>query len=383
MKKVFETASERAALKKARRIVVKVGSGLVTGGDLNVNRRYIVRLTGAVNTLWSQDRQVIVVTSGAVGTGAGRLGYTERPESMPERQACAAAGQVMLMKAYGRAFRHARPSRAIGQMLLTRDGMEMRQRFLNARNTLEALLARGTVPIINENDTVSVDEIKFGDNDMLSALVAMLAEADLLIILSDVDGLMDAPPKTHPDAKVIHTVKQVTPQMEALAGSGRSRLGTGGMTSKLEAAKAARTSGIPMVIANGRDPSLLAAIVEGRRVGTYFPPKGERLAARKRWLAFTAKPRGTLHVDVGARDALVKRHKSLLPSGIESVTGRFHSGDLIAMAGPDGRLFARGLTNYDSEELEKIRGKRTSQVARILGALLFEEVVHRDNLVIL
>jgi len=378
-----EPAPERSGLRKTRRLVVKVGTNLVTGGGLHVDRRYIVRLAGAVSALWAQKREVIVVTSGAIGAGAGRLGYLEKPATMPERQACAAAGQVMLMKAFGRAFRHMRPSRAVGQMLLTRDGLEVRQRFLNARNTLEALLARGAVPVINENDTVSVEEIKFGDNDTLSALVAVLAEADLLVILSDVDGLMDAPPHENPKAQVIHTVPEITPEIMALAGGSGTRLGTGGMVSKLEAAKVVRTSGIPMVIASGRDPSLLSAIVEGRRVGTYFPPKGERLAARKRWLAFTAKPRGMLHVDAGAREALIKRHKSLLPSGITRVDGRFDSADLVALAGPDGQVFARGLTNYDSDELEKIRGKKTAQVAKELGALLFEEVVHRDNLVIL
>lgn len=383
MKTTIEIAPERAALRKARRIVVKIGTNLVTGGGLHVDRRFIVRVAGAVSALWAQKRQVIVVTSGAIGVGAGSLGYSEKPGSMPERQACAAAGQVMLMKAYGRAFRYMRPSRAVGQMLLTRDGLEMRQRFLNARNTMEALLSRGAVPVINENDTVSVDEIKFGDNDMLSALVAVLAEADLLVILSDVEGLMDAPPKTNPNAKIIHTVPEVTHEIMMLAGGSGSRLGTGGMVSKLEAAKVVRTSGIPMVIASGRDPNLLSAIVEGRRVGTFFPPKGERLAARKRWLAFTAKPHGTLHVDAGAREALVKRHKSLLPSGILRLDGHFDSADLVALAGPDGHPFARGLTNYSSEELEKIRGKKTAQILKELGTLLFEEVVHRDNLVIL
>lgn len=383
MKTPAECAPERAALKKARRIVVKVGSNLVTGGDLHVNRRYIMRLAVAVSALWSQKRQVIVVTSGAIGSGAGRLGFHEKPQSMPERQACAAAGQVTLMQAYGHAFRYVRPARPVGQMLITRDGLSMRSRYLNTRHTLEALLDRGAVPVINENDTVSVDEIKFGDNDMLSALVAVLAEADLLVVLSDVEGLMDAPPIENPDARIIHTVDEVTPEVEALAGGTGSRLGTGGMISKLEAAKVLRTSGIPMVIAGGREPGLLSGIIEGRRIGTFFPPKGERLAARKRWLAFTAKPRGVLHVDAGAREALVKRHKSLLPGGITRIEGRFESGDLVALVGADGRPFARGLTNYESEELERIRGKKTSQVARELGALLFEEVVHRDNLVIL
>jgi glutamate 5-kinase len=373
----------RAALKKARRIVVKVGTRLLTGGRLDVDRRYILRLVGAVARLWAQGRQVAIVTSGAIGAGCGRLGFTERPSSLPERQACAAAGQVMLMKLYAQAFRRVRPPRAVGQLLLTRDGLEARQRYLNVRNTLEALFSRGAVPVINENDTVSVDEIRFGDNDMLSALVSTVAEAHLLIILTDVPGLMTAPPRERPDAQLIHTVPEITPEVEALAGPADSLLGMGGMVSKLEAAKVVRASGIPLVLVGGHDPEVLLHVVEGRQAGTYFPPKGDRLAARKQWLAFTAQPRGVLRVDAGAREALVKRHKSLLPSGIVQVEGQFETGDLVALAGPDGRPFARGLSNYSSVELGKIRGKKTSQIAKELGELLFDEVIHRDNLVVL
>jgi len=378
-----EAAPERAALRKARRIVVKVGTRLLTGGSLDVDRRYVVRLVGAVAGLWSQGRQVALVTSGAIGAGCGRLGYTERPESLPERQACAAAGQVVLMKLYAQAFRRMRPARAVGQLLLTRDGLAERHRYLNARHTLEALFARGAVPIINENDTIAVEEIRFGDNDMLSALVATAAEADLLVILTDVPGLLDAPPKLNPHARLIPTVPEITPEIETLAGGADSRLGVGGMTTKIEAAKVVRASGIPLVLVGGHDPGVLLHVVEGRRVGTFFPPRGDRLAARKRWLAFTARPCGALHVDAGAREALTKRHKSLLPSGIVRVEGPFESGDLVALSGPDGRPFARGLTNYASGELEKIKGLKTSQVAKELGELPFEEVIHCDNLVVL
>ena len=382
-KALAEIAPERALLPSARRVVVKVGTRLLTGGGVNVDRRYVIRLAHAVNTLWDQGRQAAIVTSGAIAAGCGELGFAERPGSLPDRQACAAAGQVALMKLYAQTFRRLRPPRAVGQLLLTRDGLESRQRYLNARNTLEALFARGAVPVVNENDTIAVDEIRFGDNDMLSALVAAAAEAQLLVILTDVAGLMEAPPEVDPAARLIHTVPEITPHIEAIAQPSRRRLGTGGMASKLEAAKIVRASGLSLVLADGHDPGVLLGILEGRRIGTFFPPKGDRLAARKRWLAFTARTRGVLHLDEGAKEALTRRHKSLLPSGIVRVEGAFDSGDLVALAGPDGRVFARGLTNYTSAETEKIRGRKTSQIAAQLGELLFEEVIHCDNLVVL
>ncbi|MBI3829128.1 MAG: glutamate 5-kinase [Planctomycetes bacterium] len=381
-----EFAPERAGLKSARRIVVKVGTSLLTSGGVHVDRRYIVRLAAAVGQLWTAGKQVAIVTSGAIGAGCGALGFKERPKSLPDRQACAAAGQVELMKLYAQAFRRLKTPhapRSVGQLLLTRDGLEDRKRYLNARHTLEALFERRAVPIINENDTISVDEIRFGDNDTLSALVAVAAEAELLVILSDVEGLMNAPPRENPNARLIHEVPEITPEVESWASPSGSALGTGGMVSKLEAAKIVTGSGESMVLVGGSDPSVLERVLEGRRVGTYFAPRGDRMAARKRWLAYTQRTQGTIKVDAGARDALVKRHKSLLPSGIVSLEGHFDSGDLVALQGPDGRPFARGLSNYSRAEVEKIRGRKSSEIAKELGQLLFEEVVHRDNLVIL
>lgn len=368
-------------------MVVKVGTSLLTSGGTEVDRGYIKRLSNVVNRLWIQGRQVAIVTSGAIGAGCGVMGFQRPPRTLPERQACAAAGQVELMKFYADAFRRQRHPRSIGQLLLTRNGVEDRQRYINARNTLEALLERGAVPIVNENDTVSVDEIKFGDNDTLSALVAVIAGAELLVILTDVPGMMSSPPtksgRLPSQARVIETVPQISPDIEKLASPAGSFLGTGGMVSKLEAAKIVTGAGEHLVVVGGKNPDVLEDVVQGKPVGTHFPPSGDRLASRKRWLAFSPRARGTIHVDEGARQAVRERKKSLLPSGIIRVSGRFGCGDLVALAGPDGKPFARGLTNYTHEEVKTIRGLKTTQVARKLGQLHFEEVVHRDHLVVL
>lgn len=378
----FEPAPARAEIKRARRIIVKVGTALLTGNSTQVDRRFVIKLSRAVAALWDDGREVAIVTSGAIGAGCGVLGYDKRPETLPERQACAAAGQVELMKIYAQAFKRTKPKLTVGQLLLTRDGLVQRQRYLNARNTLLTLLKKRSVPIINENDTISVEEIRFGDNDTLSALVAGASESDLLIILTDVAGLMDADPRSNPDAKVIPLVEEMTPALEAVARPTGSFLGTGGMVSKLQAAKIAMASGFMLVLAPGHDPSILLDIVNGRDVGTFFKPRVDRISARKHWLAFTRHPKGSICVDPGARDALVKRHKSLLPSGVLSVHGKYDSGELVSLICNEHE-FARGLTNFAAHEIERIRGKKTSQVQKEIGQLLFEEIVHRDNLVIL
>jgi glutamate 5-kinase len=375
-------SGKRSELKRARRVVVKVGTALLTGNTTRVDRRYLLKLCAAIGKLCEQGREVAIVTSGAIGAGCGLLGYSKKPDTLPERQACAAAGQVELMKQYAQCFRRLKPSRAVGQLLLTRDGLTARDRYLNVRNTLLTLLKRGAVPVINENDTVSVEEIRFGDNDTLSALVAGVAEADVLVVLTDVQGLMDADPRSHSDAKLISTVDVLTPEIERLARPTGSFLGTGGMVSKLQAAKIAMASGFGMVLAAGHDPSVLLDIMDGAEIGTWFKARVDRISARKHWLAFTRKPCGSITVDEGAKAALTQRQKSLLPSGVLEVQGRYESGALVSlMCG--GTEFARGLTNFSSEEISRIRGKKTGDVARELGEMLFEEVVHRDNLVVL
>ena len=373
--------SRRDAVARSRRIIVKVGTALLTGNTTRVNQRFIKRLCNSVGELWKQGRETAIVTSGAIGAGCGVLGYKERPKSLSERQACAAAGQVELMKFYSNAFAKMKPQRAVGQLLLTRDTLTTRRRYLNARNTMMTLLGRGAVPIINENDTVSVEEIRFGDNDNLSALVAGIAEADLLVILTDVKGLMDSDPRTNPAAKLIPTVERMTPEIEAMASPTGSFLGTGGMVSKLQSAKIAMASGFGLVLVAGHDPEILLDVVAGKSVGTYFVPRAERIGARKHWLAFTALPKGAIAVDAGARDALTGGGKSLLPSGIVDVLGKFNTLDLVSLV-CEGREFARGLSNFSSTDTHAVRGMKTAQLKTVLGANALQEAIHRDNLVV-
>jgi glutamate 5-kinase len=260
-----------------------------------------------------------------------------------------------------------------------------RARYLNARNTLTTLLRYRVLPIINENDTVAVEEIKFGDNDNLSALVAHLIDADLLVLLTDVDGLYTGDPLRDPGARRLDTVEAVTPAIERLVWTDAERVAVGGMATKLQAAHKAAAAGVPMVIASGREPGTLARVVRGETVGTYFPPRGDRLAARKRWIAFAAPPQGRLRVDAGARRALTDGGKSLLPSGLVGVEGDFAAGEVVALCdeGGDGREFARGLVNFDADELRKIRRAKTREIEALLGYKSFDEVIHRDNLVVL
>jgi len=375
------TSSGRDAVVSARRIIVKVGTALLTGNTTRVNQSFIKRLSASVGDLWKQGRETAIVTSGAIGAGCGVLGYKERPKVLAEKQACAAAGQVELMKYYSNAFAKQKPQRAVGQLLLTRDTLTTRRRYLNARNTMMTLLGRGAVPIINENDTVSVEEIRFGDNDNLSALVAGIAEADLLVILTDVDGLMDSNPRTNPNAKLIPTVASMTPEIEAMATPLGSAFGTGGMVSKLQSARIAMASGFGLVLVAGHDPEILLDVVAGKEVGTYFVPRSERIGARKHWLAFTALPKGAIVVDAGARNALIGGGKSLLPSGITDVLGKFNALDLVSLT-CDGREFARGVSNFSSTDTHAVRGKKTADLKAILGADASKEVMHRDNLVI-
>jgi glutamate 5-kinase len=363
-----------------RRIVVKVGSGLVAEAGLGPDPARIGRLAGELSAVAARPLEITLVSSGAIASGTARLGLRERPRSIPEKQAAAAAGQVALMWHYEQAF--AAHGRRVAQVLLTQEDISHRSRFLNARNTLLTLLAYGVLPIVNENDTVAVEEIKVGDNDNLAALVAYLVEADLLILLSDTDGLHTGDPHRDPAARRIETVEAITPEMERVAGA-QGALGTGGMVTKLQAAQKAMAAGIPMVIADGRRPGTLAALLAGEPVGTYFVPRGDRLAARKRWIAFAITPHGMLEVDAGARRALIEGGKSLLPSGVVRVQGEFAAGDAVGVRDPTGHEFARGIVNYDAREVARIVGAKTSDIERILGYRVLDEVIHRDNLVIL
>jgi glutamate 5-kinase len=368
----------RRELGPIRRLVVKVGTGLVTEPGAGADPKRIEALARELVSVRTQ-REIVLVTSGAIVSGMARLALSERPRSIPEKQAAAAVGQSALMWHYEAAFkRHDVP---VGQVLLTAQDISDRARYLNARNTLLALLGFGVVPIVNENDTVAVEEIKVGDNDNLSALVASVIDADLLVLLTDVDGLYTADPARDPAARRLDTVEAITPDIERLVFDGEGRVSVGGMATKLQAAQKATASGVPMIIASGHDAGVLGRIVRGETVGTYFPARTDRLAARKRWIAFAVPPQGRLHVDAGAVTALRERGKSLLPSGLVSVDGEFAAGAVVAVVA-DGREVARGLVNFDADELRAIRGAKTQEIETRLGYRSVDEVIHRDNLVI-
>jgi glutamate 5-kinase len=362
----------RKILRRARRIVVKVGSNLLAPGG-QMDRKFINSLARQTSQLVNTGREMLIVSSGAIAAGLSPLGITRRPGDLPLLQAAAAAGQGLLMHAYQTAF--GRQNLVAAQILITRDGLEDRERYLNARNTVMALLKRKAVPVINENDTVSVDEIRFGDNDQLSALVASLAGADLLIMLSDVPGLMDG-------GKVIHRVEKVDAAVRRLVGEGKSAEGVGGMRSKLDAAEIGQRGGFHTVVAPGREPDVLHRVLDGEEVGTWFLAGEARPAARKQWLAFTQKAEGRIVIDDGAVRALVERNKSLLPSGIVRAEGGFPAGAGVAIVTRRGREVARGISNYSAADVERIKGRKTAELGEIVGEAHFDEVVHRDNLTV-
>jgi glutamate 5-kinase len=373
----------RRQLGRIRRLVVKVGSGLITAPDAGPERRRIAALAADVAAArGTPAREVVVVSSGAIATGMARLALPRRPRSIPDKQAAAAVGQSALMRHYEAAFK--RHGLLVGQVLLTAQDIGDRARYLNARNTLLALLRLGVLPIVNENDTVAVEEIKVGDNDNLSALVASLIEADLLVLLTDVDGLFTANPVMDPAARKLDTVEAITDDVTRLVWAGAGAGSVGGMATKLQAAQKAAAAGVPMIIANGRTERVLQRVLAGESLGTYFAPRIDRLAARKRWIAFAVPPHGRLTVDAGAVRALTLGGKSLLPSGVVRVDGDFAAGEVVAVADEAaGKEFARGLVNFDAPELRRIRGAKTREIEPRLGYKSFDEVIHRDNLVIL
>jgi glutamate 5-kinase len=371
----------RRQLGRVRRLVVKVGSGLVTTPAAGPDRRRIRALAAELAAARGAGREIVLVTSGAIATGMARLALPRRPRSMPDKQAAAAVGQSALMRHYEVAFkRHGVP---VGQVLLTAQDIGDRARYLNARNTLLALLRFGVLPIVNENDTVAVEEIKVGDNDNLSALVASLVEADLLVLLTDVDGLYTANPAVDREARKLDTVEAVTDDIARLVWEGAGVGSVGGMATKLQAAQKAASAGVPMIIANGRTEHVLVRLLGGELLGTFFAPRIDRPGARKRWIAFAVPPQGRLTVDAGAVQALTLGGKSLLPSGVVQVDGDFAAGEVVAVTQEDGKEFARGLVNFDAPELRRIRGAKTREIEVRLGYKSFDEVIHRDNLVIL
>ncbi|MCX7427934.1 MAG: glutamate 5-kinase [Planctomycetia bacterium] len=365
----------------ATTIVVKVGTRVLTRQDGHLDVERIAQLAQQVHRALGTGRKIAVVSSGAVGAGMGRLGMTRRPTDLAHLQAVAAIGQSALVEAYDTALRN--HGRHAAQILLTAEDLDHRTRYLNARNTILTLLELGATPIINENDTVSVEELQttFGDNDRLAAIVTNLIRAPLLVLLSDVDGVYDRHP-AEAGARVIPLVSRLDESILALARDTKGGLGKGGMASKLEAARLATTAGENVIIAGGRTPDVLGKILAGEDVGTLFLAQGQTVAARKRWIGFTVQPRGHLVLDAGACRAVRGGGRSLLPIGVIDVVGRFGKGDVVALRDADRAEFARGLTNYSTADIQKIKGLKTGEIAGALGYHPYDEVVHRDNMVI-
>ncbi len=372
----------KALLQQVKRVVIKVGSRVLTVDGGGLDHGAIARLCDEIASLRRLGLEVILVSSGAVAAGRDALRSAEYPLTIPQKQAAAAVGQPLLMQAYQQAC--TQHNVVTAQILLTADDLANRNRFLNARTTLEALLGAGVLPVINENDSVAVAEIKFGDNDNLSALVTSLAEADLLLILTDIAGLYTANPNSHPDARLIPLVRSITRDIERMAGESGSSVGTGGMATKVSAAKKAARFGVPTILAPGKQTGIITAILAGDEVGTVFlPAKDGLMNRRKHWIAYTLRPTGKLLVDAGARKALLENGTSLLPSGITGVEGRFERGSCVRVCGPDGVEIARGLSDYSSGEVARLAGHKSSKIEEILGYRYGDEVVHRDNLVLL
>jgi glutamate 5-kinase len=366
---------QRSDLRAVERVVIKIGSRLLAE-DIEAR---VTSLATEAKLLRDRGVDVVIVTSGAIALGWRRLGYPEKPRTIPALQASAAVGQGHLIHAWQRAL--AAHGLAAGQLLLTHDDVRNRRRYLNARLAFAELLRSGAIPVVNENDTVSVDEIKFGDNDRLAALCTSLVEADALVILTDVDGLYDGDPAS--GARLIPEVRDIDNEAVAVAGGSVGGFGTGGMASKVQAAKIAGRFGVVTIVAGGRRERPVSSILDGEASGTVFWPSVSRLQSRKHWIAYALKPAGTLVVDSGARRALVDGKKSLLPSGIRRVDGKFGAGDPVRVLDEAGAEFARGLCAFDADEVERIAGKRSSEIAALLGYASVEEVIHRDDLVLL
>ena len=366
---------------EARTLVVKVGSSLVTNEGRGLDAAAIARWAAQVARLRSLGRRIILVSSGAIAEGMQRLGWARRPRAMHELQAAAAVGQMGLVQCYESCFRDHGLSTA--QVLLTHADMADRQRYLNARSTLRTLLRLGVIPVINENDTVVTDEIKFGDNDTLAALVTNLVEADALVILTDQAGLYELDPRTHADAKLVQQAEAADPRLEAMAGGTGTSIARGGMLTKVLAARRAARSGAHTVIASGREPEVLVRLAQGERIGTLLTAQTVPLAARKQWLADHLTVSGQLRLDAGAVKALVRDGKSLLPIGVTEAAGEFQRGEVVVCVDPDGREVARGLANYSAEETRRIMRRPSSEIEAILGYIDEPELIHRDNLVLL
>lgn len=364
---------------QTKRVVIKIGSGVLTlNNGLNVD--VIEKTSRQIAQLRNKGVEIIIISSGAIACGVKKIGLDRRPDGIPARQAAAAVGQAGLILAWEQAFE--KFDHKVAQLLLTREDLSHRKRYLNARNTLNQLLAWNIIPIINENDTVVFEEIKLGDNDNLAAMITLLMDADVMINLTDIDGLYDKDPRVHDDAKLLSTVSTITSDMEDAAGGIPGNLGTGGMLSKVKAAKKLSRAGIPMIIAGGLNADIITDIVSGKDKGTLFIPGSKHLNSRKCWIAFNLKSQGSIVVDKGAEEALVKKGKSLLPIGITRVVDEFCMGAPVDICSLEGSIIGRGLVNYASSDILKIMGLKSDKILQVLGSKPFDDVIHRDNLVI-
>lgn len=371
----------RKDLKKAKRIVVKVGTSTITHDTGKMNLFRMEKLVRELAGLANEGREILLVTSGAIAVGQDRMGLKEKPKAIPAKQALAAIGQGILMHVYEKLF--AEYGQIAAQVLLTKENSARHNQYMNCRNALLATLKMHALPVINENDAIAVDEIKIGDNDTLSATVATLVDADLLIILSDIDGLYTANPQTDKTAKLLTEIREVTPEVERMAGGAGSQRGTGGMYTKLQAAKIAVNSGVHMVIASGSRDGVLREILAGQELGTLFHAKESHLKVRKSWLAFGKRLSGDIVVDAGCERAMLQGGSSLLAAGIVSVDGEFKEGSTVRVMSLSEREIARGIVNYDAGELAKIIGHRTNEFSGILQGKIHDEVIHRDNMVLM
>jgi glutamate 5-kinase len=372
---------KKQILRHARRVVVKIGSQILSseGGIEEARLRGLGR---ELAELHDRKKEIVVVSSGAVAAGMTRLGRKEKPKTIPEKQALAAVGQIKLMALYERLF--SKFDKSVAQVLLTHEDLANRQRYINAKHTFQVLLESSIIPIVNENDTVAVEEMKFGDNDHLSALVATLLEADLLVILSDVEGVYDKDPRAYADARLISLISESKGLSQTIAGNSLSTVGTGGIVTKLGAAEKAALAGIPTVIASGMQSGVLGKVfAEEESCGTLILAEANRLTSRKHWIAYNLKTAGEIVVDQGAHDAVAQKGKSLLPSGLKEVRGVFGVGECVSCVDLEGREFARGLVNYSAQELNQIKGLHTSGIEKVLGYKAYDEVIHRDDLVVL
>lgn len=363
------------------RIVIKVGTSTLTYENGKLNLEIMEKLVRQISNLQNKGNKIILVTSGAISAGLGKLNFTKKPRTIPEKQSLAAIGQGVLIELYEKFFNEY--GKISAQVLLTKDDFSIRERYLNINYTLLNLFKYGVIPIINENDTISVDEIKIGDNDTLSALVSGLVEADLLIILTDIDGLYDRNPLLYDNAKLINTVKVFSNELYKIAGGAGTERGTGGMYTKIMAAKICYNSGVKMIIANGKLDNVLNRIVSGEKIGTTFMPAKNPISSKKIWIEFNAFVAGELIIDNGAKSAILNKGKSLLPGGIKDNEGEFSIGDCVSVKDISGKEIARGLINYTSMEVSKIKGCKTCDIKKILGYKNYDEVIHRDNLVII